>query len=302
LNLPLSTLARAKLASLYAGMAYGLYWIPLRALEEAGLTDVLPSLVFNVIPMIIILPLIIWRWPFIRKASLHFHLTGLIVGLSIIGYTNAFIYTEVVRVLILYYLTPVWGFLLARIFIGDLITPIRWISILVGISGMLTIFGIESGLSLPDNMGDWMALAAGVLWAVASLMMLTGKEHPIDYALWFFLWNGLAAIILTFVFYSSFDQSLPDLSSLYSVVPWMIPLALVLVIPAGFAVIYGPTQLNPGVAGLFFMVEIGVGTLTASILTDEPLGWRELLGITMITTASLLEPIVDLYWKRKQPR
>jgi drug/metabolite transporter (DMT)-like permease len=281
-------------------MAYGLYWIPLRALEEAGLTDVLPSMVFNVIPMIIILPLIIWRWRFIRKASIHFHITGLIVGLSIIGYTNAFIYTDVVRVLILFYLTPVWGFLLARIFIGDLITPIRWISILIGISGMLTIFGVESGLSLPENIGDWMALAAGVLWAVASLMMLTGKEHPIDYALWFFLWNGLAAIILAFVFYSSFDQILPDLSPLASVLPWMIPLAIIFIIPAGFAVIYGPTQLNPGVAGLFFMVEIGTGTLTASILTDEPLGWQELLGITLITTAALLEPLADLYKKRKQ--
>ncbi|MFT5502690.1 MAG: drug/metabolite transporter (DMT)-like permease [Gammaproteobacteria bacterium] len=300
MKLPLSKLTLAKLASLYAGMAYGLYWIPLRALEEAGLTDVLPSLVFNIIPMIIILPLIIWRWRFIRRASIHFHITGLIVGLSIIGYTNAFIYTEVVRVLILYYLTPIWGFLLARIFIGDLISPVRWISILVGVSGMLTIFGVESGLSLPENMGDWMALAAGILWAIASLMMLTGKEHPIDYALWFFLWNGLAAIILTFVFYSSFDQSLPDLSSLTSVIRWMIPLALILIIPAGFAVIYGPTQLNPGVAGLFFMVEIGVGTLTASILTDEPLGWREFLGITMITTATLLEPIFDLYRKRQR--
>ena len=58
----ISTQTLAKLASLYAGLAYGLYWIPLRALEEAGLHDVLPALMFNLVPMVLILPLIAWRW------------------------------------------------------------------------------------------------------------------------------------------------------------------------------------------------------------------------------------------------
>ena len=43
-------------------------------------------------------------------------------------------------------------------------------------------------------------------------------------------------------------------------------------------------------AGILFMVEIGVGTITASILTDEPFGWQEILGVLMITTAALVEP------------
>jgi len=288
----------AKLASLYAGLAYGLYWIPLRALEQAGLQEVLPALVFNVVPMILILPLIAWRWSYIRRAPLHFHVTGIVVGLSLVGYTNAFIFTDVVRVLILFYLTPIWGFLLARIFLGDLITPIRWVSILLGIGGMLAIFGIDTGLPLPDNVGDWIALAAGVLWAIASLMMLMGKESPIDYALWFFLWNGIAAIIVTLFFYGHGDAALPDPALFVDVLPWMIPVALILVIPAGFAVIYGPTQLNPGIAGILFMVEIGVGTITASIMTDEPFGARELLGVLMITLAALIEPLRDLLQHR----
>ena len=288
----------AKFASLYAGLAYGLYWIPLRGLEQAGLHDVLPALMFNLIPMILILPLIVWRWPSIRKAPLHFHVTGVIVGLSLVGYTNAFLYTDVVRVLILFYLTPIWGFMLARVFVGDLITPIRWISILLGIGGMLTIFGIDTGIPLPDNVGDWIALAAGILWAIASLMMLMGKESPIDYALWFFLWNGIAAITVTFIFFAQGGAVLPDISVFVAVLPWMIPLAALLVIPAGFAVIYGPTQLNPGIAGILFMVEIGVGTITASIMTDEPFGLRELLGVLMITMAALIEPLRDLIQHR----
>ena len=298
-----STQTLAKFASLYAGLAYGLYWIPLRALAQAGLHDVLPALMFNLVPMLLVLPLIVWRWPHIARAPLHFHVTGVVVGLSLVGYTNAFLYTDVVRVLILFYLTPIWGFILARIFLGDLITPIRWISILLGIGGMLTIFDVDAGLPLPENVGDWIALAAGVFWAIASLMMLMGKQSPIDYALWFFLWNGIAAIGVSVVFFAGDFGALPAPGVFIDVLPWLVPLALVLLIPAGFAVIYGPTQLNPGIAGILFMVEIGVGTITASILTDEPFGWRELTGVLMITSAALIEPLRDLArhrWGRGQ--
>ena len=101
----------------------------------------------------------------------------------------------------------------------------------------------------------------------------------------------------TFVLLLFFNQTgagLPPSSIFIGVLPWMIAVALILIIPAGFAVIYGPTQLNPGVAGILFMVEIGVGTVTASILTEEAFGWRELSGVLMITLAALIEPVRDL--------
>lgn len=300
MRIPFSTQTLAKLASLYAGLIFGIYWIPLRALESAGLAEMLPAMVFNAIPMILMLPAIVWRWPNIRRAPLHFHITGVFVGLSIVAYSNAFLYTDVVRVLILYYLTPVWGFLLARVFLGDRITPIRMTSIALGIGGMLAIFGIEHGFPLPGNIGDWMALIGGIFWAVASLMMLVGKESPVDYALWFFLWNGIGAIAVTLLFFGQTGASMPGLEVFVGVLPWMLPVALILVIPAGFAVIYGPTQLNPGVAGILFMVEIGVGTATATVLTDEPFGARELTGVLMITFAALIEPVRDLLRHRNR--
>ena len=298
MQLPFTTQTLAKLASLYAGLIFGIYWIPLRALENAGLEGMLPAMVFNVIPMVLMLPVIIWRWPKIRKAPLQFHITGVIIGLSLVTYTNAFLYTDVVRVLILFYLTSVWGFLLARIFLGDLITPVRMLSILLGIGGMFMIFGFEQGFPLPNNIGDWLALAGGILWAVASLMMLVGKESPVDYAMWFFLWNGIAAIAVTWLFFGQSGVVFPDIDVFISVLPWMLPVTLILIIPAGFAVIYGPTQLNPGVAGILFMVEIGVGTITATILTDEPFGLRELSGVLMITCAALVEPAKDFLKNR----
>jgi len=46
------------------------------------------------------------------------------------------------------------------------------------------------------------------------------------------------------------------------------------------------------------MVEIGVGTVTAALLTDEPFGPRELAGVLMIISAALVEPLRDLVRRR----
>lgn len=72
----------------------------------------------------------------------------------------------------------------------------------------------------------------------------------------------------------------------------MIPLAINLVIPAGSAVFSGTTQLNPGMVGIPRMVEIGVGTIVASIMSDEAFGRRELIGVLMIVSVALIDPCV----------
>ena len=58
---------------------------------------------------------------------------------------------------------------------------------------------------------------------------------------------------MTWLFFGQTGAVFPAAEVFIDVLPWMIPVALILIIPAGFAVIYGPTQLNPGVAGILFM-------------------------------------------------
>jgi drug/metabolite transporter (DMT)-like permease len=289
----------AKLAAIYAGLVFGIYWIPLRALADRGIDGIWPVVVINVIPLAALLPLLIIRPGAFFPGSLRFHVAGLLAGLTFALYAAAFMYTEVVRVVLLFYLTPVWGFLLARAAIGDAITPLRWLSIGLGVSGMLVILGAQAGLPAPRNAGDWMALVAGVTWAFASLMLLTDrKANTLNYCCIFYFWSAAGAAILAGIATAHGASIPPDLSQLPATLPWLIPVALLVILPAGFAAIYGPTILNPGVVGLLFMTEISVATITAAWLTDEPFGLRELLGVLLITFAGALEPVVVTYRSR----
>ena len=84
------------------------------------------------------------------------------------------------------------------------------------------------------------------------------------------------------------DIELPSWQAIIDVLPWTIPIALI-VLPGAYAAFWGAPHLNPGVVGLLFMTEISVGGITAAIWANEPLGMRELAGIGLITLAGLSE-------------
>ncbi len=290
----------AKLASIYAGLVFGIYWIPLRALGDAGFSGAWSPLMLNAFPLTFVCPVLIYRWKTFVPGRLRFHIGGLLAGLAFVLYANSFMYTEVIRSILLFYLMPIWGFLLARFVAGEVITPVRWLSMGLGLGGLLIIFGVDVGLPLPRNIGDWMAMGSGLVWAIASLMMLTDNEDAINYGLAFFLWGTLGAALMAYIASIHGLAPTPNWSMVAPVLPWLIPLAILVVIPAGFAAVYGPTQLNPGVAGLLFMTEISVATVTAALFADEPFGIRELLGIILISLAGLAEPLFNLSHSRNR--
>ena len=259
----------AKIAAIYAGLVFGIYWIPLREMENGGLDGLWAVALFNLAALLLVLPLIVHRWGVLITGRFRFHLCGFVTGLSFTLYAGAFLYTDVIRVIVLFYLMPVWGFLFARVVIGEKITGARWVSMALGMGGLVVICGVENGIPLPRNAGDWMALLGGVLWAAASLMLLTDRRDPLDYALGFLFWSAVLGVFGSMMLTVSGTAALPSWSAVDDMAVWLIPFVLIVVVPASYAVVFGPSHLNPGVVGLLFMTEISVATLTAALLRWE---------------------------------
>jgi len=296
----MSTESFAKLASAYAGVVFGTYWIPLRALDEAGFPGIWASVALSAVPLICVAPFIVIRFRVLATAGLRLHLGCLTLGVAYVFYTAAFVFTEVINVVVLYYLLPLWGFVLARLVIGEAISPVRWLSMIIGFSGLFAIFGLENGLPIPQKSGDWMAIAAGFLWAVGSLFLLTDKKNStVDFALGFIFWTALGATAMAYAVSSAGITPMPDLGAIGDIALWLVPVGVLVVLPGSFATIYGPAHLNPGVVGLLFMTEISVGVATAAVLTDEPFGPRQIAGVVVISIAGVLETAWGLV---KRPR
>ena len=63
-------------------------------------------------------------------------------------------------------------------------------------------------------------------------------------------------------------------------------------IPTGIVILWAPTQLGAGLCSILFLSEILVGVVSSSILTDEPFGWREILGSSMIIVGGILAVVL----------
>ena len=283
---------KAKLACLYAGAVWGLFWIPLRALEEAGINGLWITVVYFLIPTICLIPVVILRWQHVKEGGVSLQITTMLSGGALLLYSTSIVYTDVVRAILLFYLTPIWATILARIFLGDLITPSRVIAMVLAILGMLTIFGLGARFPIPQNIGDWLGIGSGFLWAVAMVRIRMSESHSaIELTAGFFQWSLIFSSGAAFLLATS---QMPDIEQILPALPLLLIFMALLVLPGTYASLWGPKYLSPGIVGLLLMTEIIVGAISVALLAGEPFGIRELIGVLLIAGASMLEPLLAL--------
>jgi drug/metabolite transporter (DMT)-like permease len=288
----------AKLACAYSGLVWGLFWIPVRHLDEAGIGGLWATFYFYALPFVLSAPVLFWRWRHILSGGLWLQLLAFFPAVSLVLYSVSVLYTDVVRATLLFYLTPLWSTLLARAFLGEPITPLRWLAMAVAILGTLVIFRADTGIPLPERPGDWIALGTGFLWSVASILLRADKTSAaIDLVVQNFLWSAVVAALLLVVFGPGLSSS-PPANVYLTQLPWLVPTVTIVVITGVYASMWGTPKLNPGLVGLLFMTEISVGAITAALWSGDPFGWREAVGVILISVAGMMESVWDL-WRRR---
>lgn len=216
---------------------------------------------------------------------------GLSTSVPLVLYSLAVLNTNVIRAMMLFYLSPVWSTLLERAVMKQPITALRWTGIAIAFAGMLVIFHGESSLPMPQNGGDWAALAAGFGWSVSTVLLRLGRHHrAIDLMVQNFLWSALAMILVVI---AVGGHETPPLQLALAQMWWLAPVVLTVVISGVYTSMWGAPKLSPGIAGLLYMTEISAGTITAALWAGEPFGWREVVGVILISLAGVLESAVE---------
>lgn len=291
--------SRAVLSGLFAGLCWGIFWLPLRMLEQAGLDAPWAMVVFMVLPALMSLP-VMWVLRADYGQGLRPLLGGVLAGVAFALYAAGLLYTEVVRAVLLFYMTPIWGFLLGWIFLGDRMTWYRWLSIGVGLLGLVVIFADDTGLPLPRNAGDWCGLVSGMFWAVGCTLILTERRvHILTHAVNFLMVGAVVAVLVAGLATAQGIAAVPERAAVLTPMAWFLPVALILILPGSFATIYAPSRLNPGLVGLLFMTEIVVATVTAAMWAGERFGIQEVVGLPLILSAGLIEPAV-MAWRARR--
>ena len=267
-------------------MFWGIFWIPVRRLDEGGVEGAWAMFALYAIGFLLLAPFVPLCWRGVRAAGWGWALTGLFTGGSFLLYGNAFLHTDVVHALFLFYLAPIWSVLLGRLVLGESITKLRLLAIALGFGGLVVMLGVESGWPLPRNAGDWLALGAGFAWSCAAVRLRqTGGVGALEQMLGFYVW-GLLIGGLFFLLPLGGHSALPELSAIGGWT-WAVLVATALVAVGGnLSLVWGARKLSPARATILLMMELVVGAVAASLITDEPFGLRETLGGGLIIAAA----------------
>jgi drug/metabolite transporter (DMT)-like permease len=284
-----TTQTRATIALLASTLLWGTWWIPLRQLDQAGVNSTWAMAAPMLLPLFLMAPFALPHRRRILAAGWPAYLAGFLVALAIALYAEGLLRGYIARVVLLFYLAPVWSALLGRIFLGVPITPGRMLTIALGLTGMVVIFGADAGVPLPDSAAEWMALLSGITWAGALVFLNRAHSVPaFDKSLILFLFLGGAYIGLASI-PGGGEWALPSPNHAGPVIFWIFVVALIWVLPLVLLTMYAASSLDPAKVSILLTLEVVIGLVTAALLTDEPFGVREVVGAVLILTAGLVE-------------
>ena len=282
-----STQAGPVLILLFSATLWGLSWWPVKQLVAVGLTGpLLPMLAYGVIGLGT-------SWMLWQERHQWRRQTGLLVGLAFVGgwantsFVSALMLGDVVRVMFLFYLSPVWSVLGGRIFLGERIPPWRMIAVAVAVVGLwLVITGGAAPQNVSLTLADVLALTAGLGFAANNIIARAAQEIPlrsktVSVFLGCGVLSGLAVLWQ--------GEPIPDLPTVAWLGVLLYGFNWLLVATATWQ--YGVTHIESSRAGVILLAELLVAVITASWWGGEHLSAIEWIGGALIAGAALIEAL-----------
>ena len=275
----------APLALLVAATIWGIVWYPYRLLEAAGVSGSLASLLTYLVALAIMLVLFPprWYWPPSHHGALL--LVALTAGWTNLAYVLAVIDGEIMRVLLLFYLAPLWTVLFSRLLLGERAGGWGALVIVMALAGaVVMLYSPGAPLPLPENRAEWLGLSAGITYALSNVLSRRLKAVPTERrSVWIF-----AGVLLIAVLPATSDPTMPAVVSALAMPHWgLVLLTGVLLIVATFTAQYGLAHTPANRAIVILLSELVAAAFFSWFWAGELMSGREWLGGALIVAAGL---------------
>ena len=270
---------------LSGALVWGVIWYPYRMLQEAGISGALATLITFSLAMLFGASWLPRLWRELPSVGGWGALLVLSAGGANFGYVLAMLRGDVMRVLLLFYLAPLWTILLSYWLLQEKLNRYGYVVIALSVGGALVmLWEPQHGLPVPQNLSEWIGLAAGILFALSNVVSRRAAHMSIE-AKSFSVWLGTATLTLPLLWFQG--GALAQLASLdVANITVLVILGLVMC-SVSYAVQYGVTHLPSNRAMLLFLFELVIAAMSSYFLAGEAMSLRDWLGAALIVSASL---------------
>ena len=267
---------------------WGLYWIPIRGIESSGVDAIWTGPTIFGASSLLFLPLLLMRFRVFVANWRHILLPGLLAGFAFALYIASLNLTDVVRAILLFYLSPLWSTLLGIVILKERLTSNRVVALLLAFCGLYVVLVVDNGLPVPRNTGDWFALLSGLCWSVATVKLFQDGAQLVIEKVMTFVLCALFMSVLLVLWQQGGLGGMPQAAELIAGWYWIVLIALAM-LPITWMTIWPAMLLSPGRVGMLLLGEVLVGVTSAALLLDEPFGLREFSGACLIVAAGVVE-------------
>jgi drug/metabolite transporter (DMT)-like permease len=271
---------------LFGALCWGIVWYPYRIMSDAGVSGVVSSFYTYCIAVVLAAIYFSKHWRGVFKLPLSIVLLSLVAGWTNLSYVLAIIDGEVMRVMLLFYLSPLWTLILAHFWLKEETHLAGMIAIVTSLLGAYIMLydPALSGFPVPRNTAEWLGLSSGFGFALTNVM--TRKSvHLTLRAKSFAIWIGV--IVVCLIAMPLMLVSLLSPARLTSANWLVMVLIALLLIAATIFVQYGVTLIKATRASVLFLFELVVAAIAAYFLTDETMNIYEWIGGALIVAASV---------------
>ena len=269
---------------LLAATMWGVLWYPIRILEGYGLSGLWSSLFIYSGTMLVAIPIVIRHR---REILLHPSLLFAILLCS--GWCNtsfilALVKGEVVRVILLFYLSPIWATLLARFVLKEHLTATSYVITVIALLGAMTmLWSPEFGYPWPHDMADWLAISSGLAFAFSNMFIHMAQGVSIELKSTM-AWFGVIIIVgLILLFDVSSVNQIESTGILIAFLAGLFGMTIMTL-----CVVYGVTHMPIHRSAVILLFEVFAGGLSAYLLTNERMSAREWIGGGIVILAAYL--------------
>jgi len=285
------------LALTFNAFVWGVAWWPLRQLESLGLHPLWTTAIAYALSVAVITVVRPLSW---RQLGGTPALWVLVVGA---GVTNASFnwgvtVGDVVRVVLLFYLMPLWAVLLARALLHERLTALALFRVALALLGAAIVLWPDdgSGWPWPRATADWLGLIGGAAFALNNVMLRHQRNQPEGArALAMLAGGAIVALVLALAIAPPIGVVV---SSNGSAALWLTgAIALgALFLLSNLALQYGAARLSANATAVIMLSEVVFAAVSAVALGASALTPQVVVGGVLIVAAAAMAALQPAPW------
>ena len=278
----------AALALTFNAFTWGVSWWPFRWLQERGLHPLWATVLVYAVAVLLIS---VWRpqsWGQLWRTRSLWWLV-LAAGATNASFNTAVTIGDVVRVVLLFYLMPLWAVLLARVLLGERLTALAALRVGLALGGAAVVLwpADGSGWPVPTSSAEALALLGGFAFALNNVMLRREAHRP-EGARALAMFAGGALVSLLAALWLAGMGTVPwPPSPAAGWVAGLLALAAVFLV-GNLALQYGTARLPANATAVIMVSEVLFASGSAVALGAGSMSWSLALGGMLIVGASLL--------------